>query len=170
MIETAGAIAPVGPVPDTRVEAMSKQLMARPGDKVYLSFVVRNFSTTKQTYELRVTAPGAPEATMYVDSNGDGKHESDELRVTGSPVIEMKNSEIPFLLEVTVPLDAFEGQRYSYTMLVVSFGSGEVIAKATATLVVSSIRASSIPAQVSGDNAALRPGIVSLDDSRSRVA
>jgi hypothetical protein len=118
---------------------------AKPGETIYLSFVVRNYGSIRQTYELRVTAPGAPEAQLFVDSNGDGQHQSDELRVTGSPVVELKNSEVPFLLQITIPRTAREGQQYSYTVTVISFGSGEVVARTTSTLTVSSIRASLVP-------------------------
>jgi hypothetical protein len=127
---------------DARVDAISKGMNAKPGETIYLSFVVRNYGSTRQTYELRISAPGAPEAQLFVDSNGDGLHQSDELRVTGSPVVELKNSEVPFLLQVNIPRTAVEGQQYSYTVTVLSFGTGEVVARTTSTLTVSSVRAS----------------------------
>jgi len=137
------ATAPVNPVvSDARVDAKSKGMNAKPGETIYLSFVVRNYGNTRQTYELRISAPGAPEAQLFVDSNGDGLHQSDELRVTGSPVVELKNSEVPFLLQVSIPRTAVEGQQYSYTVTVLSFGTGQVVARTTSTLTVSSIRAS----------------------------
>jgi hypothetical protein len=139
----AAATAPVKPVvSDARVDAKSKGMNAKPGETIYLSFVVRNYGSTRQTYELRISAPGAPEAQLFVDSNGDGLHQSDELRVTGSPVVELKNSEVPFLLQVNIPRTAVEGQQYSYTVTVLSFGTGEVVARTTSTLTISSIRAS----------------------------
>jgi len=159
MIDTAMATAPANidaprpmvpgnVTPESRVDARSRGMNAKPGETIYLSFVVRNYGTTRQTYELRITSPGAPEAQLFVDSNGDGMHQSDELRVTGSPVIELKNSEVPFLLEVKVPRTAFEGQQYFYTVTVLSFGSGEVVAKVTSTLTVSSIRATLLPVTI----------------------
>lgn len=129
-----------------RVDARSKRMTAGPGEVVYLSFVVRNPESTKRTYELRVSAPGAPEPKMYVDTNGDGIHQGDELPVTGAPVVELMNSEVPFLLEITIPRNAFEGQQYSYTVTVLAVGSGAVVATATSTLTVSSIRAQLFPA------------------------
>lgn len=145
LIEAAGGSAPVqSPVP-ARVDARSKRITAAPGEVVYLSFVVRNPDSIKRTYELRITAPGAPEAKLYVDSNGDGVHQGDELPVTGAPVVELKNSEAPFLLEITIPGSAYEGQQYSYTVTVLSVGSGAVVATATSTLTVSSIRAQLLP-------------------------
>jgi hypothetical protein len=139
----AAATPPVKPaVSDARVDAKSKGMNAKPGETIYLSFVVRNYGNIRQTYELRISAPGAPEAQLFVDSNGDGLHQSDELRVTGSPVVELKNSEVPFLLQVNIPRTAVEGQQYSYTVTVLSFGTGEVVARTTSTLTVSSIRAS----------------------------
>ena len=129
-----------------RVDARSKRITAGPGEVVYLSFVVRNPESIKRTYELRISAPGAPEAKLYVDSNGDGIHQGDELPVAGAPVVELKNSEVPFLLEITIPRSAYEGQQYSYTVTVLSVGSGAVVATATSTLTVSSIRASLLPA------------------------
>lgn len=125
---------------DTRVEAKSKGMYAKPGETVYLSFIVGNYTPVRNTYELRISSPGAPEAQLFVDSNGDGLHQNDELKVTGAPVIELKNSEVPFLLQVTIPPNAGEGQRYSYTVTVIAFGSGEVVARTTSTLTVSSIR------------------------------
>jgi len=143
--DSAKPTVPANVAPESRVDARSKGMNAKPGETIYLSFVVRNYGTIRQTYELRITAPGAPEAQLFVDSNGDGMHQTDELRVTGSPVIELKNSEVPFLLEVKVPRTAFEGQQYFYTVTVLSFGSGEVVAKVTSTLTVSSIRATLLP-------------------------
>lgn len=155
MVDAVAETAPGGSAVQARVDARSKRITAGPGEIVYLSFVVRNPESTKRTYELRVTAPGAPEARMYVDSNGDGIHQGDELPVTGSPVVELKNSEVPFLLEITIPRDAFEGQQYSYTVTVLSFGSGDVVATATSTLTVSSIRARLLPAAVLAGNSFL---------------
>ena len=137
------ATSPAKPVvSDARVDAKSKGMNAKPGETIYLSFVVRNYGSTRETYELRISAPGAPEAQLFVDSNGDGLHQSDELRVTGSPVVELKNSEVPFLLQVNIPRTAVEGQQYSYTVTVLAFGTGQVVARTTSTLTVSSIRAS----------------------------
>jgi hypothetical protein len=150
------AAAPASVPPDSRVDARSKGMNAKPGETVYLSFVVRNYGSTRQTYELRITAPGSPEAQLYVDSNGDGMHQSDELRVTGSPVIELKNSEVPFLLEVKVPRNAAEGQQFNYTVTVLSFGSGEVVAKVTSTLTVSSIRAALRPSDLPEQSRSIR--------------
>lgn len=147
-LDSTRPTAPANVAPESRVDARSKGMNAKPGETIYLSFVVRNYGTIRQTYELRITAPGAPEAQLFVDSNGDGMHQSDELRVTGSPVIELKNSEVPFLLEVKVPRTAFEGQQYFYTVTVLSFGSGDVVAKVTSTLTVSSIRATLLPVAV----------------------
>ncbi|MEO8435350.1 MAG: hypothetical protein ABI596_10685 [Pyrinomonadaceae bacterium] len=147
LIEAAGETAPGRSTLPARVDARSKRITAGPGEVVYLSFVVRNPESIKRTYELRISAPGAPEARLFVDSNGDGIHQGDELPVTGAPVVELKNSEVPFLLEITIPRSAFEGQQYSYTVTVLSVGSGAVVATATSTLTVSSIRARLLPAR-----------------------
>lgn len=155
MIDASATNAPVGPAQQTLVSVISKRVNAKPGELVYLSFIVRNSGSARQTYEFRISAPGAPEARIYVDSNGDGIHQSDELPVTGSPVIELANSELSLLLELTVPRNAFEGQQYSYTLTVLSFDKEEVVATATATLTVSSIRARLLPQNVAGDNAVL---------------
>jgi hypothetical protein len=155
MIDASATNAPVGPAQQTLVSVISKRVNAKPGELVYLSFIVRNSGSARQTYEFRISAPGAPEARIYVDSNGDGIHQSDELPVTGSPVVELANSELSLLLELTVPRNAFEGQQYSYTLTVLSFDKEEVVATATATLTVSSIRARLLPQNVAGDNAVL---------------
>lgn len=155
MIDASATNAPVGTMSQAMVSVISKRVNAKPGELVYLSFIVRNSGTARQTYEFRLSAPGAPEAKIYVDSNGDGIHQSDELPVTGSPVVELANSELSLLLEITVPRNAFEGQQYSYTLTVLSFDKEEVIATATSTLTVSSIRARRLPQNVSGDNAVL---------------
>ena len=155
MIDVFATSALVGTTPPTLVSVISKRVNAKPGEIVYLSFVVRNSGSAKQTYELRVSAPSAPKAKMYVDSNGDGVHQSDELPVTGSPVVELTNGELSLLLEITVPRDAFEGEQYSYTLTVLSVDKEKVVATATSTLTVSSIRASLLPQNVAGDNVAL---------------
>jgi hypothetical protein len=49
---------------------------------------------------------------------------------------------------VNVPRNAAEGQQFNYTVTVLSFGSGEVVAKVTSTLTVSSIRAALRPANL----------------------
>ena len=155
MIDASATNLPVGTTQQTLISVISKRVNAKPGEIVYLSFIVRNSGSARQTYEFRVSAPGAPEARIYVDSNGDGIHQSDELPVTGSPVVELTNSELSLLLEITVPRDAFEGQQYSYTLTVLSFDKEEVVATATSTLIVSSIRARLLPQNGAGDNAVL---------------
>ena len=155
MIDASATNLPVRTSPQTLISVISKRVNAKPGEIVYLSFIVRNSGSARQTYEFRISAPGAPEAKIYVDSNGDGIHQSDELPVTGSPLVELANSELSLLLEITVPRDAFEGQQYSYTLTVLSSDKEEVVARATSTLTVSSIRARLLPRHVAGDIALL---------------
>ena len=155
MIDASATNLPVGTTTQTLVSVISKRVNAKPGEIVYLPFIVRNSGSARQTYEFRLSAPGAPEAKIYVDSNGDGIHQSDELPITGSPVVELMNSELSLLLEITVPRDAFEGQQYSYTLTVLSFDKEEILATATSTLTVSSIRARLLPQNVDGDKAVL---------------
>jgi len=155
MIDASATNLPVGTTTQTLVSVISKRVNAKPGEIVYLSFIVRNSGSARQTYEFRLSAPGAPEAKIYVDSNGDGIHQSDELPITGSPVVELMNSELSLLLEITVPRDAFEGQQYSYTLTVLSSDKEEIVATATSTLTVSSIRARLLPQHVAGDKTVL---------------
>jgi hypothetical protein len=65
------------------------------------------------------------------------------------------NSELSLLLEITVPRDAFEGQQYSYTLTVLSSDKERIVASATSTLTVSSIRARFVPQNIAADNAVL---------------
>ncbi|MEP6706495.1 MAG: tetratricopeptide repeat protein [Pyrinomonadaceae bacterium] len=155
MIDASATNGLVGTTRQPPVTVISKRVNARPGEIVYLSFIVRNSGSARQRYEFRLSAPDAPEAKIYVDSNGDGIHQDDELPVTGSPVVELANSELSLLLEITVPRNAFEGQQYSYTLTVLSSDKEEVVATATSTLTVSSIRARLRLPNIAGDNAAL---------------
>src|SRR5205823_821658 len=72
----------VGRVAGARVDAVSKGLTTTPGDTMYIPFIVRNPSNYPESFELRIVAPGAPQATVYADTNGDGRHQDGEPAVT----------------------------------------------------------------------------------------
>ena len=78
----------VGRVAGARVDAVSKGLTATPGDTVYVPFIVRNPSNYPEDFELRVVAPGAPQATVYADTNGDGRHQDGEPAVTQTAALD----------------------------------------------------------------------------------
>ncbi|MCA1628867.1 MAG: hypothetical protein LC774_00550, partial [Acidobacteria bacterium] len=72
----------VGRVPRARIEAVSAGLTATPGDIIFMPFNVRNPGNYPESYALQITAPGAPTALVFADSNGDGQHQEGEPSVT----------------------------------------------------------------------------------------
>lgn len=107
----------VGRVAGARVEAVSKGLTATPGDTMYVPFIVRNPSNYPESFELRIVAPGAPQATVYADLNGDGRHQSNEPAVTQTAALDPRGGQYPVLLGVDIPRSTPDRTQFAYNLV-----------------------------------------------------
>jgi uncharacterized repeat protein (TIGR01451 family) len=130
----------VGKVPAARIDAVSVGLTTTPGDTTYIPFVVRNPGNTTDAYELRVTAPGAPPATIYADSNGDGQHQDSEPTVAQTSQLDPQGGQFPVLLRVQIPANTQDRQQYSYNMVARSLTSNRIASEASSVLTVATPR------------------------------
>jgi Domain of unknown function DUF11/Tetratricopeptide repeat len=130
----------VGKVPKARIDAVSVGLTTTPGDNIYIPFVVRNPGNAADSYELRVTAPGAPQATIYADTNGDGQHQSNEPTVTQTSQLEPRGGQFPLLLGVQIPASTPDRQQFSYNVVARSLLSGREASEANTVLTVATPR------------------------------
>jgi uncharacterized repeat protein (TIGR01451 family) len=130
----------VGKVPRARIDAVSVGLTATPGDSIYIPFVVRNPGNTPDSYELRITAPGAPAATIYADTNGDGQHQEAEPVVAQTASLEPQGGQYPVLLRVMIPSNTPDRQQYSYNVVARSLTSNRVASEANTVLTVATPR------------------------------
>ncbi|HKC64294.1 MAG TPA: tetratricopeptide repeat protein [Pyrinomonadaceae bacterium] len=126
----------VGKVPKARIEAVSTGLTTTPGDTTYIPFVVRNPGNAADSYELRVTAPGAPNATIYADTNGDGQHQESEPVITQTSQIDPRGGQFPLLLRVQIPASTPDKQQFSYNVVARSISSGREASEANTVLTV----------------------------------
>lgn len=130
----------IGKVPRARVDSVSVGLTATPGDTMYIPFVVRNPGNSIDSYDLKLSAPGAPPATIYADSNGDGKHQDNEPAITQATGVAPQDGEYPLLLRVQIPASAPDRQQYSYNIVVRSLTSNRVASEANTVLAVATPR------------------------------
>lgn len=130
----------IGKVPRARIDSVSVGLTVTPGDAIYVPFVVRNPGNTPDSYELRITAPGAPQATIYADTNGDGQHQESEPAVTQTTTLAPQGGQFPMLLRVQIPSTTPDGQRYSYNIVARSLTSNRVASEASTVLAVATPR------------------------------
>jgi uncharacterized repeat protein (TIGR01451 family) len=130
----------VGKVPAARIDPLSPGLTTTPGDTVYLPFVIRNPGNAADSYELRVTAPGAPAATVFADTNGDGQHQEGEPSVTQTAQLDPQGGQYPVLLRVQIPSNTPDRQQYSYSMVARSLTSSRVASEANTVLSVATPR------------------------------
>lgn len=107
----------VGRVAGARVEAVSKGLTATPGDTMYVPFIVRNPSNYPESFELRIVAPGAPQATVYADLNGDGRHQTNEPAVTQTAALDPRGGQYPVLLGVDIPRSTPDRTQFAYNLV-----------------------------------------------------
>jgi uncharacterized repeat protein (TIGR01451 family) len=126
----------VGKIPRARIDAVSPGLTVTPGDTTFVPFVVRNPGNGTDAYELRITAPGAPQATIYADTNGDGQHQESEPAVTQTAPIEPQGGQFPMLLRVQVPSTTADRQQFSYNVVARSLSSNRVASEASTILTV----------------------------------
>lgn len=126
----------VGKVPKARIDAVSAGLTVTPGDTVDIPFLVRNPGNTPDSYDLRITAPGAPSATIYADTNGDGQHQDSEPVITQTAQLEPQGGQFPVLLRVQIPSSTPDRQQFSYNMVARSLLSNRIASEANTVLTV----------------------------------
>jgi uncharacterized repeat protein (TIGR01451 family) len=124
----------VGRVAGARVDAVSKGLTATPGDTMYVPFIVRNPSNYPESFELRIVAPGAPQATVFADLNGDGRHQSDEPAVTQTASLEPRGGQYPVLLGVDIPRSTPDRTQFAYNLVTRALNAGGRIAGEDSTV------------------------------------
>jgi uncharacterized repeat protein (TIGR01451 family) len=149
----------VGRVPHARIEAISTGLTATPGDIIYMPFVVRNPGNYPESYDLRITAPGAPTATIYYDTNGDGQHQDNEPTVTQTAALDPHGGQFPLLLRVEIPRTTPDRQQFAYNVVARAMQSNRAASEATTVLTVATPRVRVRTEQVTDETA---PGDVSF--------
>jgi uncharacterized repeat protein (TIGR01451 family) len=130
----------VGKVPRARIDAVSIGLTTTPGDTMYVPFIVRNPGNSKDAYDLLITAPNAPVATIYADNNGDGQHQDAEPAVTQTAALDPQGGQFPMLLRVQIPASTPDGQQYSYSVVARSQLSNRAASEANTVLRVATPR------------------------------
>ena len=130
----------IGRVPRAEIGAVSVGLTATPGDTIYIPFVVRNPGNSADAYELRIVSPGAPVATIFVDSNGDGQHQESEAAVTQTAQIDPQGGQYPMLLQVRIPASTADRQQFSYNIVARSLASNRVASEASTVLTIATPR------------------------------
>ena len=143
----------IGKVPKARIDAVSVGLTATPGDTINIPFVVRNPGNAPDSYELRITAPGAPAATIYADTNGDGQLQDGEPAITQTGQLTPQGGQYPLLLRVQIPASTADRQQYSYNLVARSQTSGAQASEASTVLTVAAPRVRVRTEQVSSDSA-----------------
>lgn len=141
----------VGRVTRARIDAVSTGLTATPGDTVFVPFVVRNPGNYSETYDLRITAPGAPAATIYADTNGDGRHQDTEPSVTQTAALDSRGGQFPLLLRVDIPRNTPDRQQYAYNLVVRAMAQNSVASEASTVLTVAAPRVRVRSEQVTGE-------------------
>jgi uncharacterized repeat protein (TIGR01451 family) len=124
----------VGRVAGARVDAVSKGLTATPGDTIYIPFMVRNPSNYSESFELRIVAPGAPQATVYADTNGDGRHQDAEPAVTQTAALDPRGGQYPVLLGVQIPRTPADRTQFAYNLVTRAMNAGGRIAGEDSTV------------------------------------
>ncbi len=130
----------VGRVTRARIDAVSTGLTATPGDTIFVPFVVRNPGNYAESYELRIIAPGAPSATIYADTNGDGLHQESESSVAQTTQLDPRGGQYPLLLRVDIPRSTPDRQQYAYNLVTRSVTQNRVASEASTVLTVAAPR------------------------------
>jgi uncharacterized repeat protein (TIGR01451 family) len=130
----------VGKVPRARIDAVSVGLTTTPGDTVYVPFVVRNPGNAADSYDLLISAPGAPQAIIYADTNGDGQHQESEPTVSQTAQLDPRGGQFPLLLRVQIPSSTPDRQQFSYNIVARSLLSNRVASEANTVLTVATPR------------------------------
>jgi uncharacterized repeat protein (TIGR01451 family) len=146
----------VGRVAGARVEAVSKGLTATPGDTMYVPFIVRNPSNYPESFELRIVAPGAPQATVYADLNGDGRHQTNEPAVTQTAALDPRGGQYPVLLGVDIPRSTPDRTQFAYNLVTRAMNaSGRIAGEDSTVLTVATPR---VRVRAELPNTEVRPG------------
>lgn len=146
----------VGRVAGARVEAVSKGLTATPGDTMYVPFIVRNPSNYPESFELRIVAPGAPQATVYADLNGDGRHQTDEPAVTQTAALNPRGGQYPVLLGVDIPRSTPDRTQFAYNLVTRALAAtGRIAGEDSTVLTVATPR---VRVRAELPNTEVRPG------------
>jgi uncharacterized repeat protein (TIGR01451 family) len=132
----------VGRVARAQVESVSTGLTATPGDTIYIPFFVRNPSNYPESFSMQLTAPGAPAATIYADTNGDGQHQEGEPSVTQTAALEPRGGQYPVLLRVDIPRSTPDRQQFAYNLVTraINAPGGRVASEASTVLTVATPR------------------------------
>lgn len=130
----------VGKVARARIDAVSVGLTTTPGDTIFVPFVVRNPGNSPDAYELAITAPGAPSAIIFADTNGDGQHQDSEPSMTQTASLEAQDGQSPMLLRVQIPSNTPDRQQFSYSIVARSVASNRVASEANTVLTVATPR------------------------------
>jgi uncharacterized repeat protein (TIGR01451 family) len=146
----------VGRVAGARVDAVSKGLTATPGDTMYVPFIVRNPSNYPESFELRIVAPGAPQATVYADLNGDGRHQADEPAVTQTASLDPRGGQYPVLLGVEIPRSTPDHTQFAYNLVTRAMNAGGRIAGEDSTVLTVATPRVRVRAEL--PNAEVKPG------------
>jgi uncharacterized repeat protein (TIGR01451 family) len=146
----------VGRVASARVDAVSKGLTATPGDTVYVPFIVRNPSNYPESFELRVVAPGAPQATVYADTNGDGRHQDGEPAVTQTAALDPRGGQFPVLLRVDIPRNTPDRTQFAYNLVTRAMNAtGRIASEDSTVLTVATPR---VRVRAELPNSEVKPG------------
>lgn len=124
----------VGRVPRARLDAVSTDLTATPGDTVFIPFVVRNPGNYPESFGLQITAPGAPGAIIFADSNGDGLHQENEPPVTQTAAIEPRGGQYPVLLRVDIPRSTPDRMQFAYNLVTRALSTQQRVATEASTV------------------------------------
>jgi uncharacterized repeat protein (TIGR01451 family) len=146
----------VGRVPRAQVDSVSKGLTATPGDTMYVPFIVRNPSNYPESFGLSVVAPGAPPATIYADTNGDGRHQDGEPAVTQTAQLEPRGGQFPVLLRVDVPRTTPDRQTFAYNLVTRAMGASARVAGEDSTVLT--VAAPRVRVRPELPNSEVRPG------------
>lgn len=130
----------VGRVPKARIDAVSTGLTATPGDTIYIPFVARNPGNYAESFDLRVTAPGAPQGTLYADTNGDGQHQDNEPSVAQTAALEPRVGQFPLLLRVDIPRTTADRMQFAYNLVSRSLTTARIASEASTVLTVAAPR------------------------------
>lgn len=130
----------IGRVPRARIDPVSPGLTVTPGDVIFIPFVVRNPGNYAESYGLRITAPGAPGAVLYADTNGDGQHQDSEPSVTQTTPIDPRDGQFPLLMRVEIPRSTADRQQYAYNVVATSVSTNRAASEASTVLTVAAPR------------------------------
>ncbi len=124
----------VGRVPRARLDPVSTDLTATPGDTIYIPFIVRNPSNYPESFGLQTVAPGAPAATIFADNNADGLHQESEQAITQTTAIDPRGGQFPVLLRVDIPRNTPDRQQYAYNLVTRALSTQQRVATEAGTV------------------------------------